>query len=104
MLRLLEGEESAPIYGQSPMGLECKQSPVRLGPQFKLYSCLFPKLRLCLESNVLVHYHSDCCVDIKHFLMKKYYSGMHRHLREVLALLQIQDVVSKSRYIKQFTT
>ena len=43
MLRLMEGEESAPIYGQSPMGLECKQSPVRLGPQFKLYSCLFSK-------------------------------------------------------------
>ena len=64
MLRLLEGEESAPIYGQSPMGLECKQSPVRLGPQFKLYSCLFPKLRLCLESNLLAPYHSDCWVDI----------------------------------------
>ena len=86
------------------MGLECKQSSVRLGPQFKLYSCLFPKLRLCLESNLLAHYHSDCWVDIKHFLMKKYYSGMHRRLREVLALLQIQDVVSKIRYIKQFTT
>ena len=103
MLRLLEGEESAPIYGQSPMGLECKQSPVRLGPQFKLYSCLFPKLRLCLESNLLAPY-SDCWVDIKHFLMKKYYWGMQRRLREVLALLQIQDVVSKSRFIKQFTT
>ena len=75
MLRLLEGEESAPIYGQSPMGLERKQSPVRLGPQFKLYSCLFPKLRLCLESYLLAHYHSDCWVDMKHFLMKKYYSA-----------------------------
>ena len=28
--------------------------------------------------------------------MKKYYSGMFKGLREVLALLQIQDVVSKS--------
>ena len=41
MLKLLEGEESAPIYGQNPIGLECKQSPVRVGPQFKLCSCLF---------------------------------------------------------------
>ena len=30
MLKLLEGEESAPIYGQSTIGLECKQSPVLL--------------------------------------------------------------------------
>ena len=29
---MLEGEESAPIYGQSPIGLECKQAPVRVGP------------------------------------------------------------------------
>ena len=35
--------------------------------------------------------------------MKKYYSGMHRRLIEVWALLQIQEVVSKSRYIKQYT-
>ena len=60
MLKLLEGEESAPIYGQSPIGLECKQSPVRVGPQFKLCSCLFQYLGLCLESNLLAHYHSDC--------------------------------------------